>query len=442
MNNQQNQAHLGLCLPEIVSHIFSFLVPCHNQEEPKKKKYSDLYACLTVNRLWHDCASRIIWRRAYFEDTKGDIDTFLKFASIIYNEPTPVLSPSISNSLAAAQLAVGHARMVDTDEPMTSTAMIKYPSRSSSISSVSTNDSIGTPAEYSFMDHEYLVSDKALSPERLHAEIEYIKHTLESTAAAESATASATTARLTTYRNALRHLSIRKIKEKSVNEPLARIGQSASNLEHLDIYICDHFCNEALYPFLAHQSLTYLSLAGCHHISDEAILKVAEYCSRLEHLDLRACGLVSDVSLSAVAMHCPRLRHLNVGRIRDRDKVTYKSIALIAQYTQAAVLGLAGCDMDDACMEVLAKYRNTGLERVSVNSCFKISNATVYAYIKHCPNLSVFEMKECHSVNDWEAVAELVQRKVLLTLCDQQTKACADWARVRGRTLDVKAPLK
>lgn len=440
--NSQQQPHLAVCLPEIISHIFSFLVPCYNQEETKKKMYINLYACLTVNRLWHDCSSRIIWRKVYFEDTKDDFNTFLKFASIIYNEPMPVMSPSISSSLAAAQLAVGHTPIVDMDEPMTS-AMIKYPSRSSSISSVSTtltaDDSIGTPSEYSFMNHDYLSSDKIPSPEKLYAEIEHIKHAWESTAAA---TAVATTARLTTYRNALRHLSIRKIKEKSVNEPLARIGQSASKLEHLDIYICDNFCNDALYPFLAHQSLTYLSLAGCHHISDEAIIKVAEYCERLEHLDLRACGLVSDVSLSAVAMHCPRLRHLNVGRIRDRDKVTYKSISLIAQYTQAAVLGLAGCDMDDACMEVLAKYRTTGLERVSVNSCFKISNATVYAYIKHCPNLSVFEMKECHGVNDWEAVAELVQRKVLLTLCDQQTKACADWARVRGRTLDVKAPLK
>jgi hypothetical protein len=93
-------------------------------------------------------------------------------------------------------------------------------------------------------------------------------------------------------------------------------------------------------------------------------------------------------------------------------------------------------------MQTLAKYRTTGLERVSVNSCFKISNETVYAYIRYCPNLSVFEMKECHNVNDWEAVAELVRRKVLLTLCDQQNRACADWARISGRTLDVKAPLK
>lgn len=416
---EQQQPHLALRLPEIVSYIFSFLVPVNHQDEPNKKMYADLYPCLTVNRLWHDNASRIIWRKAFFEDTKQDLDSFLKFSSILDD------TPHTSSSKIADALAVGtnFYNQFDALPPLLA-------SRSSSISSYSSM--VKTPSEYSFMDEddEYLVSDKIVSPETLFAEIDHNNKNM------------AASARLATYRNALRVLSIRKIKEKSVNEPLIRIGQSATKLEHLDIYICDHFSNEALYPFLAHQSLTYLSLAGCHHISDEAILKVAEYCGRLEHLDLRACGLVSDVSLSAIAMSCPRLRHLNVGRIRDRDKVSIKSISLIAQHTQAAVLGLAGCDIDDACMQILAKHRGLGLERVSVNSCFKISNETVYAYIRYCPNLSVFEMKECHNVNDWEAVAELVKRKVLLTLCDQQNKACADWARISGRTLDVKAPLK
>ncbi|CEP15547.1 hypothetical protein [Parasitella parasitica] len=410
-----NQPHLAVCLPEIVSHILSFLVPTKYQDESKKKINVDLYPCLLVNRLWHDSASRIVWRKAYFEDTKDDLDTFLKFASVIHDAPIPILSPSTSSSIAsAAQLAIGQY----SDTPTLSS----YPSRSSSTSSVSTID---TPVEY------YEEHDTKMTTDQMFAEIDV-----------RAQRHMDTVARLSTYRNALRALSIRKMKEKTINEPLSRIGQNANKLEHLDIYICDHFSNEALNPFLAHSNLTYLSLAGCHHISDSAILKVAEYCGRLEHLDLRACGLVSDVSLSAIAMQCPRLRHLNVGRIRDREKVSIKSIALIAQYTQAAVLGLAGCDIDDTCMQILARYRSTGLERVSVNSCFKISNETVYAYIKYCPNLSVFEMKECHNVNDWGAVAELVQRKVLLTLCDQQNKACADWAKRRGRTLDVKAPLK
>jgi hypothetical protein len=91
---------------------------------------------------------------------------------------------------------------------------------------------------------------------------------------------------------------------------------------------------------------------------------------------------------------------------------------------------------------LLAKYRGKALERVSVNNCYRLTNKTVQAYVKHCPNLSVFEMKECHWIDDWASVAELVQRRVLLTLCDQQSKACAEWARRHGKVMEVRAPVK
>ncbi|KAI9486960.1 MAG: hypothetical protein EXX96DRAFT_551335 [Benjaminiella poitrasii] len=434
--------HLAVYLPEIVYHILSFLIehpPSSCQDESKKKLYVDIHPCLVVNRLWHDCASRILWRRAFFKNGNDDLGSLIDFASVIASRPTPVLFPNFLSTLSsdAALLAVGLSTM-DTNQS------ISFSSCSSSASSISTlSSTVNTPSEDLFMSteqdnySEYLLNDKRISPEYLFTEIEHIKR-LNTHYQCKFTRA----ARLTTYRNSFRTLCIRKIKQRALNEPLSQIGQYATRLRHLDVYICDYLSNDALKPFIAHQQLTFLSLAGCHQISDDAILSVAKYCQGLEHLDLRACGQVSDISLSAIALSCFRLRHLNVGRIRDRERVTYKSISLIAKHTQATVLGLAGCDMDDACIQALAQYRNRGLERISVNSCHKITNASIYACIRYCPNLSVFEMKECHKVTDWEAVAELVQRKVLLTLCEQQNKACAEWARTRGRTLDVKSPLK
>jgi hypothetical protein len=133
---------------------------------------------------------------------------------------------------------------------------------------------------------------------------------------------------------------------------------------------------------------------------------------------------------------------LNVGRIRDRERITITSIRLIAQRTKAAVLGLAGCDIDDECMLLLAQQRKSSMERISVNNCYRITNESIRAFVKLCPRLSVFEMKECHLVNDWASVAELVNRKVLLTLCEQQNKACLDWAKSQGKSMKVRAPVK
>lgn len=418
--NFEKSPHLAVCLPEVVSHIVSFLVPAPT-DDPKKKFFKDLYPCLFVNHLWYDCTTRLFWKKAFFDDTPQDFEAFLKFASTLYKLPSPP-TELFDIDTQVSRMPNTVSSMLLNNEPM-----LEYRSRSSSISSVSTFDSINTPFECSLMDFK---DEEAMTigRERMNKGIDHFNELADT--------------RIKMYRNSLKSLSIRKMKQKSINEPLIQIGQNATKLEYLDIYICDEFSNETLYPFLLHQRLTYLSLAGCNHISDEAILKVAEYCKGLEHLDLRACGSVSDISISAIAMNCPRLEHLNVGRVKDREKVTSKSITLIAKYTKASVLGLAGCDIDDKCLETLAKYRQSGLERVSVNSCYRISNRSVHAFIKNCPNLSVFEMKECHQVHDWEAIAVLVQRNVLLTLCDHQNKACADWARVHGRKIDIRTPLK
>ncbi|KAI7899280.1 uncharacterized protein BX663DRAFT_522066 [Cokeromyces recurvatus] len=441
----KEQTHLAVSLPEIVYHILSFLInhPLSSlcQEESKKKVYTDIYPCLIVNRLWHDCASRILWRNVFFENGDGDLESLIDFASVIGARPTSLLFPNFLSTLSndAALLAVGLST-VNSNESI----HLLSSSRSSSVSSISTSSTIHTSSEDSFINleqnnyhHEYVITDKQISPEYVFTEIEHIKclntyYQCKFTRAA----------RLETYRNSLRSLCIRKIKQKTLNKPLYQIGQYATKLKYLDIYICDYLSNDALTPFLVHKQLTFLSLAGCHQITDDAILNVAKYCHDLEHLDLRACGQVSDISLSAIAFHCPRLKHLNVGRIRDHERVSYKSISLMAKHTQVTVLGLAGCDVDDSCIQSLAKHCNQGLERISVNSCSKITNASIYACIRYCPNLSVFEMKECHKITDWEAVAELVQRKVLLTLCEQQNKAYMEWARARGRRQEVKSPLK
>ncbi|CAO3686971.1 unnamed protein product [Rhizopus stolonifer] len=388
--------HLALHLPEILSHIFSFLVPNHTPEDSKQKLCTHLFSCLFVNHTWHHYAAKIIWRNVCFEDKQYEFDTFLKFAATLKEK---------------SAMSVFEALSI-TDN---------LPSCSSSTSTCSSFD-ITTPDRDPEMEctkivhPDHLMNQLELSANRIHRQ----HH----------------------YSHSLRSLTLRKIKLKSLNEPLTRIGQSASQLVHLDIYICDHIDAKVLQPFFYHQSLSYLSLAGCHLIADASVLQVAQNCPRLEHLDLRACGQVTDTSIAAIAQGCPRLKHLNVGRVRDREKITVASIGLIAKHTKASVLGLAGCEVNDGCMELLASYRGPGLERVSVNSCSNISNATIYAFVNHCPNLSVFEMKECPLVDDWEAVAELVQRKVLLTLCNVQSKAFNEWARVNGKFLDLRAPLK
>jgi hypothetical protein len=429
---KQKPAHLALQLPEIVNHILSYLViPYQFDESNKIKIYRNIYSCLLVNALWHDCATRLIWRHVTFEDTESEFLAFQQFAATVsgHHQIYESSSSSLAAGLAIAAPKSNNKALLSPLAGLfhTNDKRLYYLKQQLDTTRYQLNftDFNDDGSDY---HHQPLMQSNSYRSTRSNSQQQqqqlYTHHGQ--------------------YRNAIRSIALRKIKNKAINEPLQQMSSYFNKLEKLDIYICDHLADSSIQTLICHNSstLTYLSLAGCNRITDDAVLSIAEYCPKLEHLDLRACGLISDVSIQAIAENCPRLHHLNVGRVRDREKITMQSINLIAQKTQVAVLGLAGCDVTDECLILLAKCRGSGLERISLNNCYRITNKTVQAYVKYCPNLSVFEMKECHWITDWGSVAELVSRKVLLTLCDQQNRACAEWARQRGQVMEVKAPVK
>lgn len=355
--NEMNECHLVFQLPEIVSLIMQFL-PNHNTSRRKclpnnKQRLQWIYPCLFVNRLWHDCAARIMYQMANFED--ATLSDFPSFAAIC-----------------------GTNAIADIPRPLA----LQHPV-------------------------QRLLSDQ----------------------------------RRNVYRRSLRSLAVRRLKDKEHVSALEKLGTHMVHLEKLEVYICDPVSNATIEPFVR-SSLTELTLAGCAKVNDSLLLKVADTCPHLQHLDVRACSSVSDVSISAIARACPNLRHLNVGRVRDHDLITSRSISLVARLTRVSVVGFAGCAITDDCMLLLARLRCHDLERVSINHCPRLTNRTLRAFMYYCNRLTVFEMKECHSMNDWEAVAKLVERQVLLTLCQQQNRACAEWAKRHGRKLNVKAPIK
>ncbi|KAI9492808.1 hypothetical protein BDB00DRAFT_883338 [Zychaea mexicana] len=382
---QQQRTHLALQLPEIVTNIITHIANSSSHTAATaavKNDKSNLYQCLFVNRLWQDCASRAIYRTLQFGEHKANYEAFTKFASMFSDEP--VLSQQ--RNLAPYSTPASLANISNnTDYPYTSAFLSRL------------NDPI--------LDER---------PQRLN-----------------------------TYRRTLRSLTLRKFKDPTpITQALQQVGKHAVRIERLELYICDSVTDKSVFTFLHHGTLTHLTLAGCYQITDALVTQVAESCPNLSLLDVRACGYVSDKSITQIALRCPKLYHLNVGRVRDRERITNASINLVAQHTNIGVLGLAGCDITDECMLLLATHRNRALERISVNNCRRLTNKSVHAFVKHCRNLVVFEMKECHLVNDWEPVAEMVKRKVLLTLCEQQNRDCVEWAKAHGRTLHVRAPLK
>ncbi|KAJ2956058.1 hypothetical protein NQZ79_g8039 [Umbelopsis isabellina] len=345
---------------------------------------NSLHACTLVCKDWYTCASRVLWQKVVFEDNQiNHFEKFEEFASVFASWKPPL--HAIRRLLPLCDLGPFQK------------AQLKNSSDECDLN----NDVLTF--------HNPIVEATSRNIERYH--------------------------------RILRHLSLRKVKDSSINEPLLAVAKFAKALTHLDMYICDYLVDTTVMAFIT-PNLTNISFAGCHQITDTSITMVAKTCPNLIHLDLRACGSVSDASISQIAQSCSRLRHLNVGRIREGKRITFASVKLIAELTDVSVLGLAGCELTDECIQVLAQARGNGLERLSVNNCHKLTNRSIRHVLDHCQRLSVFEMKECHLIDDWEAITELVQRKVLMTLCDQQNRACVKWAKSQGKAVKVRAPIK
>ncbi|CAO3591157.1 unnamed protein product [Absidia cylindrospora] len=406
--------HIAVRLPEIVSQILRYLAPYDSPNSSQSntvtiaRSTKHLYQCLLINHLWYECALRHLWRHVVFEESTSGAESFRQFASTFANKPitnpVPPFPPISFSSSMQLSLSADSSSPSSADSPLPceTTKGPRSPSLSTPLSTQPTHQ------------HASELPIVSLPPSNdLH-------------------------------HKSLRSLTLRQIKGRDTTVSLATVAKHATHLQHLEIYISQSVTNESLTPFFMHNPnrLTHVSLAGCHRVSDASILVLARHVPDLVHLDLRACDLISDISLTAIATSCPRLHHLNVGRIHEKHRITNQSIILIAQYTQVAVLGLAGCDIGDQAIFALAIHRSHALNRVSVNHCSRLTNLGIQSLSSYCPNLSVLELKACPRINDWRTVEALVDRKVSLTLNHHQKLEFQGWSRRYGKNRVTTAPIK
>ncbi|CAO3623237.1 unnamed protein product [Cunninghamella echinulata] len=412
--------HIIAEIPEIVDqiiwHLSAYQDPTIAQASILHYNKKHLHPCLFVNRLWYSCAVRHIWRHVIFEDSVHDSYAFQKFASIFSNTQMALPKPLPSSSFSSTLFSFLSTDCTDFKFPLPTPPILS----SSSFCK----------------QKDFIIARRTKSSPSLSVPAPTAPPSTQLPPLPNHPTRLSTPL-LSIYNEAIRSLTIRKLKDRSLNSMLIGIAQYATKLTNIDFYICDHLSNDALMSLFRYAcpSLTHVSLAGCYRISDESIIMLAHYVPGLIYLDLRACGSISDVSITAIAMSCPNLKHLNVGRIRERDRITSQSIIKIAECTQVTVLGLAGCAIDDQAIIQLATYRHHTLERVSVNNCQRLTNKSLRYLFNHCPNLTVFEMKDCHYITDWYIVHDLLTRNVILTLSEQQSKEYREWCDLQPKKL-------
>lgn len=177
----------------------------------------------------------------------------------------------------------------------------------------------------------------------------------------------------------------------------------AGNLEWLEFYTCPGLVPTV--DILRGGFITRLVLPGCLRVTDRTIAAVGEHCPNLQYLDLRACEFISDRGLKTVAKYCPKLELLNVGRTKGGELITYKGVKHLARQTQLNTLGLAGCAIDDRAIWELALNRGSSLQRLSLNNCRNLTDASIPRILGYTPKLSVLEIRGCTQITNMRPLA-------------------------------------
>jgi antagonist of mitotic exit network protein 1 len=78
--------------------------------------------------------------------------------------------------------------------------------------------------------------------------------------------------------------------------------------------------------------------------------------------------------------------------------------------TEVDTLGLAGCSVSDRGIWSVATHRGPKIERLSLNNCLALSNASIPLILSRTPNLQVLELRGCVRITSVRPIVEFRRR--------------------------------
>ena len=161
----------------------------------------------------------------------------------------------------------------------------------------------------------------------------------------------------------------------------------------MDISFCQKISDAGVEAITAHcVDLQALYLRDTS-ISDSVLSTIAANSSKLESLNVSYCS-ISSAGLSRIISSCSNLKELYCARCPN---VTDSALHALERFTKGALrtLDIAGCSAisDHGVYSLFQSC--TGLERVDLEECSGLSDATLLQLAIHCCNIKgcLFSLK-------------------------------------------------
>ncbi|XP_046839843.1 dynein regulatory complex subunit 6-like isoform X2 [Xenia sp. Carnegie-2017] len=242
-----------------------------------------------------------------------------------------------------------------------------------------------------------------------------------------------------------------KMKNRLTNKVVARlVHRYRSVLGHLNLRGCFNLTVKSLMIISVSKNLQDLNVSECEGIDDEVIKSIAAGCSSLLYLNLSRCN-ISDAALRSLARNCVNLQYLNVSFCRgftDKGlgyvshgkgarKLSYLDLSGCEQVTEFGFMSLSlGClslstlvlnnlpELRDDDLQMLCEKCNSvkmismlnsplvsdvgiryftsfrRLERLYIEGNHRITDTSIKALAKSCPELFQIYITDCPRLTD------------------------------------------
>ncbi|XP_022893425.1 EIN3-binding F-box protein 1-like isoform X1 [Olea europaea var. sylvestris] len=237
----------------------------------------------------------------------------------------------------------------------------------------------------------------------------------------------------TSRRGGLGKLSIRgSNSDRGVTDlGLSAIARGCPSLRFLSLWNVPSIGDEGLFEIAREcHSLEKLDLCQCPSISNKSIVAIAKSCPNLTALTVESCLNIGNESLQAVGKCCPKLQSIT---IKDCPLVRDQGVAsLLSSASSLMKVKLQTLNISDCSLAVIGHYGKSitslvlsGLQNVSqkgfwvmgnarglqtlaslaITSCRGVTDLSLEAIGKGCPNLKQMCIRKCFFVSDNGLVA-------------------------------------
>lgn len=207
---------------------------------------------------------------------------------------------------------------------------------------------------------------------------------------------------------------------------LVAIGNSLPSLESLDVSHCRRLTDKGFKAVVSGcRNLKRLHLPGCRLVTD-SLLRTLSNCSKLEELGLASCPKITDSGLCHLSegprhikaidlSKCTNVSDLGIGKIisssgesllsiklLDCFKVTDVTVFAVAKSCpNLEVLVIGGCcDITDESLNAIVYSCGKNLRSLRLDGCEKLTDLSLKSVISNCENLEALDIGSCDKVTD------------------------------------------